>query len=96
MLAEDGTLGILVLHVEGVAAPCILRLGSNRVKQRAGRRAGRQLKSSLTKSTTFGLTLLSTFLLCFARTQVEHVVAEHRLTCSLLPTADVDVMMTAR
>ena len=40
MLAEDGTLGILVLHVEGVAAPCILRLGSNRVKQRAGRRAG--------------------------------------------------------
>ena len=67
MLAEDGTLGILVLHVEGVAAPCIFHLGSNRVKQRAGRRAGRQLQSSLTKSTTFGLTLLSTFLLCFAR-----------------------------
>ena len=96
MLAEDGTLGILVLHVEGVAAPCILRLGSNRVKQRAGRRAGRQLQSSLTKSTTFGLTLLSTFLLCFARPQVENVAAEHQLTCSLLPTADVDLMMAER
>ena len=60
MLAEDGTLGILVLHVEGVAAPCMLRLGSNRVKQRAGRRAARpQVENVVAEHHLVSFTLLT-------------------------------------
>ena len=72
----------LVYYAWGQTVPLLII----RVKQRAGRRAGRQLQSSLTKSTTFGLTLLSTFLLCFARPQVENVVAEHHLVSFTLLT----------
>ena len=87
MLAEDGTLGILVLHVEGVAAPCKFRLGLNRVKQRAGSRAGEAVAVFPHDVDHIrSHAALSTFLLCFARPQVENVVAEHHLVSFTLLT----------